>query len=85
MGVGRLTVASMVAETAPLRAGATPAQVVADAWRDPAPHRSGRSVRGAGRIRTTGAARLKPEFREHGSVAGQFSVSPSAAGAACRA
>jgi transposase len=59
VGVGLLTAAVVVAETRPLRAGATPAQVVAYAGLDPAPHQSGASVRGAGHISKTGNARLR--------------------------
>ena len=58
-GVGLLTAAIVVTETRPLRAGATPRQVVAYAGLDPAPHESGTSVRGAGRISETGNARLR--------------------------
>lgn len=58
-GVGLLTAAIVVAETRPLRAGATPAQVVAYAGLDPAPRESGTSVRGAGHISKTGNARLR--------------------------
>lgn len=58
-GVGLLTAAVVVAETYPLRRGATPAQVVAYAGLDPAPRESGSSVRGAGRISKTGNARLR--------------------------
>jgi transposase len=49
----------VVVETRPRRARATPAQVVAYAGLDPAPHESGTSVRGAGRISKTGNARLR--------------------------
>jgi transposase len=49
----------VVAETQPLRAQGTPAQVVAYAGLDPAPHQSGTSVRGAGHISKTGHARLR--------------------------
>jgi transposase len=59
VGVGLLTAAVVVAEARPLRAGATPAQVVAYAGLDPAPRESGTSVRGAGRISKTGNARLR--------------------------
>jgi transposase len=58
-GVGPLTAAVVVVETRPRRARATPAQVVAYAGLDPAPHESGTSVRGAGRISKTGNARLR--------------------------
>jgi transposase len=58
-GVGLLTAAVVVVETRPLRGGATPAQVVAYAGLDPAPHESGTSVRGAGRSSKTGNARLR--------------------------
>lgn len=58
-GVGLLTAAIVVAETHALRGGATPAQVVAYAGLDPAPHESGTSVRGAGRISKTGNARVR--------------------------
>lgn len=57
-GVGLLTAAIVVAETDGLRR-ATPAQVVAYAGLDPAPHESGTSVRGAGRISKTGNARVR--------------------------
>jgi transposase len=57
-GVGLLTAAVVVAETFALRR-ATPAQVVAYAGLDPAPRRSGTSVRGAGHISKTGNARLR--------------------------
>jgi transposase len=59
IGVGLLTAAVVVVETRPLRAGATPAQVVAYAGLDPAPRESGSSVRGAGHISKTGNARLR--------------------------
>lgn len=59
VGVGLLTATVVVVETRPLRQGATPAQVVAYAGLDPAPHESGTSVRGAGRISKTGNARLR--------------------------
>jgi transposase len=59
VGVGLLTAAIVLVETRPLRARATPAQVVAYAGLDPAPHESGTSVRGAGRISKTGNARLR--------------------------
>lgn len=59
IGVGLLTAAIVVVETRPLRDRATPAQVVAYAGLDPAPHESGTSVRGAGRISKTGNARLR--------------------------
>jgi transposase len=58
-GVGLLTAAIVVAETRPLRHGATRAQVVAYAGLDPAPRESGASVRGAGHISKTGNARLR--------------------------
>ncbi|HEX5505039.1 MAG TPA: transposase, partial [Thermomicrobiales bacterium] len=58
-GVGLLTAAIVVAETRPLRQGATPAQAVAYAGLDPAPRDSGTSVRGAGHISKTGNARLR--------------------------
>ncbi|HEU5330675.1 MAG: IS110 family transposase [Thermomicrobiales bacterium] len=58
-GVGLLTAAVVVVETRPLRDRATPAQVVAYAGLDPAPHESGSSVRGAGHISKTGNARLR--------------------------
>lgn len=59
VGVGLLTAAIVVVETRPLRDHATPAQAVAYAGLDPAPHESGTSVRGAGRISKTGNARLR--------------------------
>lgn len=59
VGVGLLTAAVVVVETRPLRDRATPAQVVAYAGLDPAPHESGTSVRGARRISKTGNARLR--------------------------
>lgn len=59
IGVGLLTAVVVVAETQPLRAEATPDQVVAYAGLDPAPHESGSSVRGAGHISKTGNARLR--------------------------
>lgn len=59
VGVGLLTAAIVAVETRPLRAGAAPAQVVAYAGLDPAPHQSGTSVRGAGHISKTGNARLR--------------------------
>jgi transposase len=59
VGVGLLTAAVVVVETRPLRAGASPAQVVAYAGLDPAPHQSGSSVRGAGHISKTGNARMR--------------------------
>jgi transposase len=59
IGVGLLTAAVVVVETRPLRLGATPGQIVAYAGLDPAPHESGSSVRGAGRISKTGNARLR--------------------------
>ena len=59
-GVGLLTAAVVLVETAPLlAAGATPKQVVAYAGLDPAPHQSGTSVRGAGQISKTGTPRLR--------------------------
>jgi transposase len=57
VGVGLLTAAVVVAEAAPLRAGAGPAQVGAYAGLDPAPRESGSSVRGAGHISKAGNAR----------------------------
>jgi transposase len=59
IGVGLLTAAVVVVETRPLRDRATPGQAVAYAGLDPAPHESGSSVRGAGRISKTGNARLR--------------------------
>jgi transposase len=59
VGVGLLTAAVVVTETRPLWGNATPAQVVAYAGLDPAPHRSGTSVRGAEHISKTGNARLR--------------------------
>ena len=58
-GVGLLTATLVLVETRPLRAGATPKQVVAYAGLDPAPHESGTSVRGAGHISKKGNARLR--------------------------
>ena len=58
-GVGLLTAALLLVETGPLLPQATPAQVVAYAGLDPAPHESGTSVRGRGRISKTGNARLR--------------------------
>ena len=60
-GVGLLTAAVVLVETRPLLgAGAvTPKQLVAYAGLDPAPYRSGTSVRGAPRISKTGNARLR--------------------------
>jgi transposase len=58
-GVGLLTAAIVLVEARPLRDQATPAQVVAYAGLDPAPHDSGTSVRGARRISKTGNARLR--------------------------
>lgn len=58
-GVGLLTAAIVVAETRPLRSGATPSQVVAYAGLDPAPRESGTSVRGARHISKRGNARLR--------------------------
>ncbi len=59
-GVGLLTAALVLVETAPLlAAGATPKQVVAYAGLDPAPHQSGTSVHGAGQISKTGHPRLR--------------------------
>ncbi|HEX5506142.1 MAG TPA: transposase [Thermomicrobiales bacterium] len=59
VGVGRLTAAVVVAEARPRRAGASPAQVVADAGLAPAPHAAGTAGRGAGRGSTAGNARLR--------------------------
>lgn len=59
VGGGLLTAAIVVVETRPLRERATAAQVVAYAGLDPAPHESGTSVCGAGRISKTGNARLR--------------------------
>ena len=58
-GVGLLTAAIVVVETRALGRGVTPAQAVAHAGLDPAPHETGRSVRGAGHISKTGNARLR--------------------------
>ena len=59
-GVGLLTAAVVLVETAPLlAAGATPKQVVAYAGLDPAPHQSGTSVRGASQLSKTGTPRLR--------------------------
>jgi transposase len=59
IGGGLLTAAIVVAETHAVLAQATPAQVIAYAGLDPAPHQSGPSVRGAGHSSTTGNARLR--------------------------
>lgn len=59
IGVGLLTAAVVVVGTRPLWGNATPAQVVAYAGLDPAPHRSGTSVRGVCHISKTGNARLR--------------------------
>ena len=58
-GVGLLTAAIVLTETRPLRGSATPAEVVAFAGLDPAPKRSGTSVRGAEHISKTGNARVR--------------------------
>ncbi len=58
-GVGLLTAAVVLTETAPLRGQASPKQVVAHAGLDPAPRQSGTSVRGADHISKTGNARLR--------------------------
>lgn len=58
-GVGLLTAVVVLTETAPLRGQASPKQVVAHAGLDPAPRRSGTSVRGADHISKTGNARLR--------------------------
>lgn len=59
-GVGPLTAAVVLAELAALlAAGGGPAQAVAHAGLDPAPRRSGTSVRGAGHISKAGSARLR--------------------------
>ncbi len=58
-GVGVLTAAVVLTETRPLRGSATPAEVVAFAGLDPAPKRSGTSVRGAEHISKTGNARVR--------------------------
>lgn len=58
-GVGMLTAAVVLTETRPLRGSATPEEVVAFAGLDPAPKRSGTSVRGAEHISKTGNARVR--------------------------
>lgn len=58
-GVGLLTAAVVLTETRPLRGSATPEEVVAFAGLDPAPKRSGTSVRGAEHISKTGNARVR--------------------------
>lgn len=58
-GVGVLTAAVVLTETRPLRGSATPEEVVAFAGLDPAPKRSGTSVRGAEHISKTGNARVR--------------------------
>ena len=58
-GVGLLTAVIVVTELAPLGPDLTPAQAVAYAGLDPAPRRSGTSVRGAEHISKTGSARLR--------------------------
>ncbi len=58
-GVGVLTAAVVLTETRLLRGSATPAEVVAFAGLDPAPKRSGTSVRGAEHISKTGNARVR--------------------------
>lgn len=59
-GVGLLTAALVLTETAALvAAGASARQVVAYAGLDPAPRQSGTSVRGAGHISKAGNARLR--------------------------
>lgn len=59
VGVGWLTATLVLAELWVLGPTATPAQAVAYAGLDPAPHQSGTSVRGRGGISKTGNARLR--------------------------
>jgi transposase len=59
VGVGLLTAVVVVTETRPLWGSANAAEIVAYAGLDPAPQRSGSSVRGAGHISKTGNARLR--------------------------
>lgn len=58
-GVGLLTAALVVTELGGLAGPVTPRQATAYAGLDPAPHQSGTSVRGSGRISKTGSARLR--------------------------
>lgn len=58
-GVGWLTATLVLTELWVLGPTATPAQAVAYAGLDPAPHESGSSVRGRGGISKTGNARLR--------------------------
>ncbi len=59
VGVGWLTAMLVLTELWVLGPTATPAQAVAYAGLDPAPHQSGTSVRGKGGISKTGNARLR--------------------------
>ncbi|HET7080336.1 MAG TPA: IS110 family transposase [Chloroflexia bacterium] len=59
VGVGWVTAMLVLTELWVLGPGATPAQAVAYAGLDPAPHQSGTSVRGKGGISKTGNARLR--------------------------